>query len=67
MNPAIDDWRGKRVWLLGASTGIGAAAAPMAKKAPVAVAPMSMAAIAVRMIMVPPGRARALAGRWDLR
>jgi short-subunit dehydrogenase len=24
MNPAIKDWRGKRVWIIGASTGIGA-------------------------------------------
>jgi short-subunit dehydrogenase len=27
MNPLIRDWRGQRVWLLGASTGIGAALA----------------------------------------
>ncbi|WP_426195775.1 SDR family NAD(P)-dependent oxidoreductase [Massilia sp. DWR3-1-1] len=27
MNPAIDNWQGRRVWLIGASTGIGAASA----------------------------------------
>ena len=27
MNPRIDSWQGRRVWLIGASTGIGAAAA----------------------------------------
>lgn len=29
MNPRIRDWRGKRVWVLGASTGIGAETARM--------------------------------------
>lgn len=29
MNPRVQDWRGKRVWMIGASTGIGAAAAQL--------------------------------------
>lgn len=29
MNPRIHDWRGKRVWVIGASTGIGAATASL--------------------------------------
>ncbi|WP_295999615.1 SDR family NAD(P)-dependent oxidoreductase [Rugamonas sp.] len=27
MNPKVDDWRGRHVWIIGASTGIGAAVA----------------------------------------
>ena len=27
LNPKITDWRGQRVWLIGASAGIGAALA----------------------------------------
>jgi len=29
MNPLIDNWQGRRVWLIGASTGIGAATATL--------------------------------------
>ena len=29
MNPRIDNWQGRRVWLIGASTGIGAATATL--------------------------------------
>lgn len=29
MNPRIDNWQGRRVWLIGASTGIGAATAKL--------------------------------------
>jgi NAD(P)-dependent dehydrogenase (short-subunit alcohol dehydrogenase family) len=29
MNPRIDDWQGKHVWVIGASTGIGAATAQL--------------------------------------
>jgi NAD(P)-dependent dehydrogenase (short-subunit alcohol dehydrogenase family) len=56
LNPRIADWRGRRVWLVGASTGIGAALARMllARGAKVAVSARSA------------GRLRALvAGRGE--
>ena len=47
MNPRIDNWQGRRVWLIGASTGIGAATARLllARGARVAVSARKQAAL----------------------
>lgn len=47
MNPRLRDWRGKRVWIIGASTGIGAETAKLllAKGARVALSARSEAAL----------------------
>ena len=63
MNPRIDDWRGKRVWLIGASTGIGAAAGAQLLElgARVAFSARSADKLASLSAAWPRGRALALA------
>jgi short-subunit dehydrogenase len=58
MNPRIDDWSGKRVWLLGASSGIGAALgrALLARDACVALSARN----AARLLEVAAGEQQAL-------
>jgi NAD(P)-dependent dehydrogenase (short-subunit alcohol dehydrogenase family) len=64
LNPKITDWRGKRVWLVGASTGIGAAlVAPLlAAGARVAVSARS----ADKLKALTKGQADALALSFDV-
>ena len=65
MNPRIDDWSGKRVWLLGASTGIGAALARLllARGARVAVSARNASRLAEVLAGVAGGDGSAQAGR----
>lgn len=58
LNPKITDWRGKRVWLLGASSGIGAALAQAlaAQGAQLALSSRHVASVE-RMCAELPGRA----------
>ena len=64
MNPRIDSWSGKRVWMIGASTGIGAAAAARLLRQGARVA--LSARNAARLDAVATGAANALALPLDV-
>ena len=62
LNPPISDWTDRRVWLIGASTGIGAAcaAALLARGARTAVSARSRPALEQLVRSAPPGKALVL-------
>jgi NAD(P)-dependent dehydrogenase (short-subunit alcohol dehydrogenase family) len=67
MNPPITDWRGQRVWLVGASSGIGAATASAlhARGAQVLVSARGAEALQAFVAAHPPGNGAA-AQAWPL-
>ncbi|WP_343729516.1 SDR family NAD(P)-dependent oxidoreductase [Duganella sp.] len=66
LNRRIDDWRGRRVWLIGASSGIGAALATELLQAGAVVALSARRAAHLQALAAHAGEAQAIVAPFDI-